>query len=94
VAGLSPAGAAARLREHAALLNLATIRRWLGIAGIALLGGALALAPILAFTGDMTLVSGAGIAGIAFLIVMRLLPRPPPEGEPPDAGPPGPDAPR
>lgn len=42
----------------------------------------------------MTLVSGAGIAGIAFLIVMRLLPRPPPEGEPPDAGPPGPDAPR
>ena len=53
---------------------LATLRRRLGIAGIALLGGALALAPILAFTGGMTIVSGAGLAGVALLIAMRLLP--------------------
>ena len=55
-------------------VTLATLRRWLGIAGIALLGGALALAPILAFTDGMTIVSGAGLAGVALLIVMRLMP--------------------
>ena len=58
-------------------MSLEAIRRALGIAGIALLGGALAIAPIVAFGGDMTVVSGVGIAGIALLIVMRLLPRPP-----------------
>lgn len=54
-------------------MDLATLRRWLGLAGIVLLGIALALAPILAFTGGMSFVSGVGIAGIACLIVMRLL---------------------
>lgn len=58
-------------------MSLGSIRRALGVAGIVLLGVALALAPILAFTGGMQLVSGVGIAGIALLIVMRLLPRPP-----------------
>ncbi|MBK6805686.1 MAG: hypothetical protein IPG84_12855 [Betaproteobacteria bacterium] len=58
-------------------MTLPTIRRALGIAGTVLLGGALALAPIAAFGGDMRIVSGTGIAGIALLIVMRLLPRPP-----------------
>ena len=58
-------------------MSLAAIRRALGIAGIALLGGALAIAPIVAFGGDMRIVSGIGIAGVALLIVMRLLPRPP-----------------
>lgn len=66
-------------------MTLVTIRRAVGVAGTALLGGALAIAPILAFGGDMRLVSGLGIAGIALLIVMRLLPRPPE---------PAPDAPR
>lgn len=54
-------------------MTLATLRRGFGIAGIVLLGVALALAPILAFQGGMTLVSGLGIAGIACLIVMRLI---------------------
>lgn len=67
-------------------MTLVTIRRALGLAGTALLGGALAIAPILAFGGDMRLVSGLGLAGIALLIVMRLLPRPP---EPDPAAPPG-----
>jgi hypothetical protein len=71
-------------------VNLVTIRRGFGVAGIALLGVALAIAPIAAFQGHMTLVSGLGIAGIAALIVMRLLPRPPTQdAEPPreDTGP-------
>ena len=67
-------------------MTLVTIRRALGLAGTALLGGALAIAPILAFGGDMRLVSGLGLAGIALLIVMRLLPRPP---EPDPDAPPG-----
>ena len=67
-------------------MTLVTIRRAVGLAGTALLGGALAIAPILAFGGDMRLVSGLGIAGIALLIVMRLLPRPP---EPDPDAPPG-----
>jgi hypothetical protein len=58
-------------------VTLPPIRRALGIAGTVLLGGALALAPIAAFGGDMRIVSGTGIAGIVLLIVMRLLPRPP-----------------
>jgi len=59
------------------LLTVHTVRRYVGIAGIALLGIALALAPILAFQGGMTYVSAIGIAGILCLIVYRLLPRPP-----------------
>jgi len=57
-------------------VTLPSIRRALGIAGTVLLGGALALAPIAAFGGDMRYVSGTGIAGIVLLVVMRLLPRP------------------
>ena len=63
-------------------MTLATVRRAFGLAGIVLLGIALALAPILAFRGEMTLVSALGIAGIACLIVMRLLPRPPVDDPP------------
>lgn len=64
-------------------MTLAALRRGFGTAGIVLLGIALALAPVLAFQGDMRIVTGFGLAGIACLIVMRLLPRPPPapEGE-------------
>lgn len=57
-------------------MTLASIRRAVGIAGTLLLGGALALAPIAAFDGDMRVVSGTGIAGIVLLVVMLLLPRP------------------
>jgi len=64
------------------LLKLVAVRRAFGVAGIILLGIALALAPILAFQGDMIPVSAIGIAGIACLIVYRLLPRPP-AAEPP-----------
>ena len=59
--------------------NVAFLRRAFGVAGIVLLGIALALAPILAFQGDMIPVSAIGIGGIACLIVMRLIPRPPPD---------------
>ena len=59
-------------------------RRAFGLAGILLLGIALALAPILAFQGEMIVVSGIGIAGIACLIVYRLLPRPRVAAEPDD----------
>jgi hypothetical protein len=65
------------------LLTVHAARRWLGIAGIVLLGIALAIAPILAFRGGMTYVSAIGIAGIACLIVYRLLPRPAPREAPP-----------
>ena len=57
-------------------MTIPSIRRGLGMAGTVLLGGALALAPIAAFGGDMRYVSGTGIAGIVLLVVMRLLPRP------------------
>ena len=67
------------------MLSVHAVRRYFGIAGIVLLGIALALAPILAFQDRMSLVSAVGIAGIACLIVMRLMPRPPSE-EPPDEG--------
>jgi len=66
------------------VLNLARVRRLFGVAGIALLGIALALAPILAFQGQMSFVSGVGIAGIACLIVYRLLPRPAEPQAPPE----------
>ncbi|GMU73376.1 MAG: hypothetical protein AMXMBFR42_28310 [Burkholderiales bacterium] len=65
-------------------MTLVALRRLLGVAGITLLGGALALAPVLAFTGGMTIVSGAGLAGVALLIAMRLLPRPPAADREPD----------
>jgi hypothetical protein len=51
------------------------LRRVLGVAGTALLGGALVLAPVAAFTGDMLTVTKAGLAGVALLIVMKFLPR-------------------
>ena len=47
----------------------------LGAAGTVLLGGALAWAPVAAFTGDMLVVTKAALAGVALLIVMKLLPR-------------------
>ena len=52
------------------------LRRVLGVAGGVLLGGALAWAPVAAFTGNMLWVTKAGLAGVALLIVMKLLPRP------------------
>lgn len=61
-----------RIRHSAAVPPL---RRALGVAGTALLGGALAWAPVGAFTGDMLVVTKAALAGIALLIVMKLLPR-------------------
>lgn len=51
------------------------LRGALGLAGTLLLGGALALAPIAAFTGDMLRVTKAALAGVALLIIMKLLPR-------------------
>ena len=55
-------------------MTLARVRRAFGIAGIVLLG-----------IGQMSFVSAVGIAGIACLIVYRLLPRPPAD-DPPDEG--------
>ncbi|HVE50222.1 MAG TPA: hypothetical protein VNG69_11465 [Casimicrobiaceae bacterium] len=49
--------------------------RVLGVAGIVLLGAALAIAPIYAFEDRMTIVSGLGIAGIACLILAWLVRR-------------------
>jgi hypothetical protein len=46
-----------------------------GIAGLVLLGAALAIAPIAAFQDRMTVVSGLGIAGIAMLVVAWLIRR-------------------
>ena len=76
----SPRGGARPWGGPAGALGI--VRRYCGIAGTVLLGVALALAPILAFQGGMTYVSGIGIAGIALLIVYRLLPRPPAEAPP------------
>ena len=70
-----PGGRVARRIQRS--MTVASLRRVFGIAGTVLLGIALALAPILAFQDGMSLVSGLGIAGIACLIVYRLLPRPP-----------------
>ncbi len=55
---------------------VAAVRKVLALAGIALLGGALAYAPIAAFDGDMTIVSKAGIAGAVLVLAAWLLPRP------------------
>lgn len=52
-----------------------TLRRVLGVAGTALLGGALAWAPVTAFTGEMLTVTKVALVGVALLIVMKLLPR-------------------
>ena len=52
-----------------------TLFRVAGLAGIVLLGAALAIAPIAAFEDRMTVVSGLGIAGIALLLVAWLLRR-------------------
>jgi hypothetical protein len=52
-----------------------TLRRALGVAGSVLLGGAVAWAPIAAFTGNMLWVTKAGLAGLGLLLVMWLLPR-------------------
>ena len=51
------------------------LRSALGVAGTVLLGGALVLAPIAAFTGEMLTVTKAALAGVALLITMKLLPR-------------------
>ena len=69
---------------------LATLFRVFGLAGIVLLGAALAIAPIAAFENRMTTVSALGIAGIACLLVAwalrRIAPPPPAAGdEPPTA---------
>jgi hypothetical protein len=54
---------------------LVTLFRLFGVAGIVLLGAALAVAPILAFEDRMTIVSALGIAGIGCLVVAWLLRR-------------------
>jgi apolipoprotein N-acyltransferase len=70
---------------------LTTLFRVFGLAGIVLLGAALAIAPIAAFENRMTTVSALGIAGIACLLVAwglrRIAPPPPPASgdEPPTA---------
>lgn len=48
---------------------LVTLFRIFGVAGIVLMGAALAFAPVLAFENRMTIVSALGIAGIACLLV-------------------------
>jgi hypothetical protein len=62
--------------------------RVLGVTGTALLGIALAIAPVAAFEDRMTIVSALGIAGVALLVgawlVRRWLPRG--DSNPPDAG--------
>jgi hypothetical protein len=52
-----------------------TLRRVLGAAGTVFLGGALAWAPVAAFAGEMLTVTKVALAGVALLIVMKLLPR-------------------
>ena len=68
------------------------LRRILGVAGGVLLGGALAWAPVAAFTDDMLWVTKAALAGVGFLIIMKLLPKrdvaadsKPDSSEPPEA---------
>ena len=51
------------------------LRGVLGLAGTLLLGGALAWAHIAAFTGDMLRVTKSALAGVALLLIMKLLPR-------------------
>ena len=52
-----------------------TLRRVLGLAGAILLGSALAWAPVAAFRGEMLPVTKAALAGVALLILMKLLPQ-------------------
>ena len=51
------------------------LRRALFAIAALLIGGALAWAPIAAFTGDMLPVTKAALAGVAALIAAKLLPR-------------------
>jgi apolipoprotein N-acyltransferase len=62
--------------------------RLFGLAGVVLLGAALAIAPVAAFENRMTVVSGLGIAGIACLLVGWVLRRIAPSPSPPDEPPP------
>ncbi len=68
---------------------LVTLFRVFGVAGIVLMGAALAIAPIAAFENRMTVVSALGLVGIACLLVAwglrRITPPPPPDDEPPTA---------
>lgn len=56
-------------------LLLLMLRRILGLTGTVLLGVALGWAPVAAFTGQMLTVTKIALVGVAFLIVMKLLPR-------------------
>jgi len=60
--------------------TLRIVRSVLGLAGTVLLGAALALAPVAAFTGEMLMITKAALAGVALLIIMKLVPRPPADG--------------
>ncbi len=62
---------------------LVTLFRVFGVAGIVLMGAALAIAPIAAFENRMTVVSGLGLVGIACLLVAWALRRiaPPPRDD-------------
>ena len=51
------------------------LRRVLGLTGTVLLGGALIWAPIAAFTGQMLTVTKVGLAGVALLVIMKILPQ-------------------
>ena len=61
---------------------LVTLFRILAGAGTVLLGAALVIAPVAAFSDRMTIVSGLGIAGMLLLLaawlVRKAIPRPPP----------------
>ena len=63
---------------------LVTLFRVFGVAGIVLMGVALAIAPIAAFENRMTVVSGLGIVGIACLLLawaLRRIAPPPPDDD-------------
>jgi flagellar biogenesis protein FliO len=66
---------------------LVTLFRILAGAGTVLLGAALVIAPVAAFSDRMTTVSALGIAGMLCLlaawVVRRLARRPPPGDDPP-----------
>jgi len=66
---------------------MAVLFRILVGAGTVLLGAALAMAPVLAFTDRMTTVSALGIAGMVLLLAAWLLRKfmraPPSPGDPP-----------
>jgi hypothetical protein len=52
---------------------IGALRVSLGAMGIALLGVALAYAPIAAFDGDMAIVTKLGLAGVALVLLAWLL---------------------